>query len=254
MIVILDERECVRQGYVSCFEREGVAATALSQAEFLEWFEGSEDPDIEAIEGFLLGRGCDWISLPRSIGQRATAPIICILDERSLKDTLAMFAAGADDIVTKPIHVREILARVTAIRERSTRSDKIDPLGEIQTFCNGRDPIVAGDSMILPRRERRILECLAASEGLWLTKSQIFRRVYGIFNAEIDENVIESHISRLRKRLRERLKLDPIESQRYLGYRLKPVARPLPSADEWKPESFTQANDGPISVDNVSPH
>jgi hypothetical protein len=53
-----------------------------------------------------------------------------------------------------------------------------------------------------------------------VTKTQIFNSVYGLFSEDIDENVIESHISKLRKRLRHRLGHDPIDSQRYLGYRL----------------------------------
>ena len=72
----------------------------------------------------------------------------------------------------------------------------------------------------LPRRERRILEFLAANKGRRMTKSQIFNFVYGLFSEDIDENVVESHISKLRKRLRYQLGYDPIDSQRYLGYRL----------------------------------
>ena len=75
--------------------------------------------------------------------------------------------------------------------------------------------------MPLPRRERRILEYLIANKGRRVTKSQIFNFVYGLFDDGIDENVIESHISKLRKRLRQRLGTDPIEFfQRFLGYRL----------------------------------
>ncbi len=53
-----------------------------------------------------------------------------------------------------------------------------------------------------------------------MTKPQIYSSVYGLFDQEIDENVIESHISKLRKRLRRRLGYDPIDSKRHLGYRL----------------------------------
>src|SRR5262249_15793081 len=79
------------------------------------------------------------------------------------------------------------------------------------------------------------------SRNTRITKTQIFNRVYGIFNDEIHENVIESHISRLRKRLKQRLGHDPIDSQRFLGYRLKDfagedVARPSEEA----PTSLTQ--------------
>src|SRR5690606_3676824 len=72
----------------------------------------------------------------------------------------------------------------------------------------------------LPRRERRILEYLVMNKGRRVTKSQIFNSVYGLFGESIDENVVESHISKLRKRLRQRIGYDAIDSQRYLGYRL----------------------------------
>jgi DNA-binding response OmpR family regulator len=56
--------------------------------------------------------------------------------------------------------------------------------------------------------------------GCRVTKTQIFNSVYGLFSEDIDENVIESHVSKLRKRLRHRLGYDPVDSQRFLGYRL----------------------------------
>ena len=74
--------------------------------------------------------------------------------------------------------------------------------------------------MELPRRELRILEFLARKQSRRVTKAQIFSTVYGLFDEAIDQNVIECHISKLRRRLRKRLGYDPIESQRHLGYRL----------------------------------
>ncbi|RUX06872.1 helix-turn-helix domain-containing protein, partial [Mesorhizobium sp. M8A.F.Ca.ET.059.01.1.1] len=52
------------------------------------------------------------------------------------------------------------------------------------------------------------------------TKTQVFNAIYGIFDEEVEENVVESHISKLRKKLREKLGTDPIDSKRFLGYRL----------------------------------
>jgi len=77
---------------------------------------------------------------------------------------------------------------------------------------------VRGESLPLPRRERRILECLVRNRGRRLSKSQIFNAVYGIFDEDVDENVVESHISKLRKKLKHRLGYDPIDSKRFLGY------------------------------------
>jgi DNA-binding response OmpR family regulator len=73
----------------------------------------------------------------------------------------------------------------------------------------------------LPRRERRILEYFVNNKGRRITKSQIFNSIYGIFDENVDENVVESHISKLRKKLKHRLGFDPIDSKRYLGYCLE---------------------------------
>ena len=87
-------------------------------------------------------------------------------------------------------------------------------------FLDGRDPEVDGQPLPLPRRERRILEYLANNSGRRVTKTQVFNAIYGIFDEEVEENVVESHISKLRKKLREKIGFDPIDSKRFLGYRL----------------------------------
>ena len=51
-----------------------------------------------------------------------------------------------------------------------------------------------------------------------MTKTQVFNAIYGIFDEDVEENVVESHVSKLRKKLRERLGFDPIDSKRFLGY------------------------------------
>jgi DNA-binding response OmpR family regulator len=63
-----------------------------------------------------------------------------------------------------------------------------------------------------------MLEYLVQHRGKRVTKSQIFNAVYGIFDEDVEEAVVESHISKLRKKLRARLGYDPIDSKRYLGY------------------------------------
>jgi DNA-binding response OmpR family regulator len=142
----------------------------------------------------------------------------------SLEQTLGLFSAGVDDVVRKPVHVREILARTHAIRRRTQGRADSASVGAIQVFFNGSDPVVNGAPLSLPRRERRILEYLVVNRGRRLTKAQIFNAVYGLFDDDVEENVIESHISKLRKKLRAQLGYDPIESQRFLGYMLKQPA------------------------------
>jgi DNA-binding response OmpR family regulator len=249
MFVVLDDRATVAGGYVACFEREGVAATAVEPSEFLEWFELINDADVTVIEGFLLGAVSNRRQVSSRIRARCRGPLIGLIEARALSETLELFSLGFDDVLAKPFHVREILARSGAIRRRMQIIEECVDIGGIRIFFDGRDPIVARDVLPLPRRERRILECLVLSRNTRITKTQIFNRVYGIFNDEIHENVIESHISRLRKRLKQRLGYDPIDSQRFLGYRLKEFAgeETSQSAREMAATSLTQGPDAPIA-------
>jgi two-component system, OmpR family, flagellar system response regulator FtcR len=248
MFVVLDDRLTVGGGYVACFEREGVAATAVEPSEFSEWFELINDADVSVIEGFLIGTVVNRRQISARIRSRCRAPLIGLLETRALSETLELFSLGFDDVLAKPFHVREILARSGAIRRRMQMTDECVDVGGIRIFFDGRDPIVSGEVLPLPRRERRILECLVLSRNTRITKTQIFNRVYGIFNDEIHENVIESHISRLRKRLKQRLGQDPIDSQRFLGYRLKDFSNEASSQPVSEAAtSLTQAPDASIA-------
>ncbi len=113
---------------------------------------------------------------------------------------------------------REILARAAAIRRRLQVISNFTDAGPIRVFSDGRDPEVGGEVFALPRRERRILEYLIANRGRRVSKAQIFNAIYGIFDDDVEENVVESHISKLRKKLRKKLGYDPVDSKRFLGY------------------------------------
>ncbi len=218
MIVFVDDRESVSDGYYSWFGREGVALASFSPTEFDDWVTAVDKIDIDAIEAFLIGRCESRPRLTQAIKKRTEAAVIAVNDGKSLEDTLKLFDAGVDDVVEKPVHVRELLARIAAIARRSRPETPETPGGDIKIFFDGRDPEVGGEAMALPRRERKILEYLVSKRGRRVTKSQIFNSVYGLFDQRIDDNVVESHISKLRKRLRGRLGYDPIDSKRHLGY------------------------------------
>ena len=150
----------------------------------------------------------------------ASLPLIALVEQNSLENTLRLFETGFDDVLRKPVHIREILARITAIRRRSAADEHVQPSGRLSVFFDGRDPEIDGEPFPLPRRERRILEYLASVKGRRVNKSQIFNAIYGLFDDEVDENVIESHISKLRKKMKQRLGFDLVDSKRFLGYRL----------------------------------
>jgi len=220
MIVIVDERELVKDGYQSLFGREGVASAGFGSNEFGEWVSTVGEDDLKAVRAFLIGECAGDIVSPRRIRDRTAAPVIALSDQSSLEHTLRLFESGVDDVVRKPVHIRELLARISAISRRTLEDKPYSEFGDLRIFMDGRDPEIAGEPLPLPRRERRILEYLASNAGRRVTKTQVFNAIYGIFDEEVEENVVESHISKLRKKLREKLGFDPIDSKRFLGYRL----------------------------------
>ncbi len=220
MIVIVDERELVTAGYNSLFDREGVATAGFRPRDFDEWVDSAAEDDLKAVRAFLIGECPQEMVSPKRIRDRSKAPVIALSEQHSLDNVLRLFEAGVDDVIRKPVHPREILARIAAISRRAQDEAGYTQIGAMRIFSDGRDPEIDGKTLPLPRRERRILEFLAANSGRRVTKTQVFNAIYGIFDEDVEENVVESHISKLRKKLREKLGYDPVDSKRFLGYRL----------------------------------
>lgn len=220
MYIFVDDRPTVTSGYAAGFEREGVSSLGLVGDEFRNWFSAASSGDIEAIQGFLLGDFEDRVACAGLIRRQSRAPIIALSEVRSLETTLALFTAGIDDVLGKPVHVREILARSEAIWRRV--NGETSPAGDqperLKVHFDGRDPEVDGAVLALPRRERTILEYLVRNRGRRLTKAQIFNAIYGVYSNDVEESVVEGHVSKLRKKLSQRLGYDPIEAKRFMGY------------------------------------
>ena len=122
MIVIVDERQLVKEGYHSLFDREGVARAGFGSSEFGEWMTSAADEDLKSVRAFLIGDCGPDQMLPRKIRDRTGAPVIALSEQHSLENTLRLFESGVDDVVRKPFHIREILARISAIRRTRMRS------------------------------------------------------------------------------------------------------------------------------------
>ncbi len=200
----------------------GMTTYAISDNEFHEWFSSLDTKEKSAVETIVVGDCPNKYKAINLIKSKSTIPAIAI---NSLSDTDAMlnlFLSGADDVITTQAQSREIIARIGAIRRRTLAPAGFIAIGPLQVYFDGRDPEINGEVVALPRRERRILEYLAANSSRRVNRSMIFNAVYGLFEEEVEESVVESHISKLRKKLRFCLGFDPIDNQRYLGYQLIP--------------------------------
>ncbi len=218
MYIVVDQRSDVAGGFTAMFGREGLAAVGFDSDDFHDWLSSASERDLGAVEGFVLGEFELRASIPVSIRNRSQAPIIALSEVRSLEQTLELFQAGIDDVVRKPVHVKEIVARSDAVWRRVKSEKREVGNDRLKIFFDGRDPEIDGEPLQLPRRERHILEYFAKNASRRITKTQLFNAIYGVFNDDVDETVVEGHISKLRKKLRMRLGHDVIDAKRFLGY------------------------------------
>lgn len=218
MYIVIDSRDVVANGYKSGFEREGHACTTFAGSDFSEWLQSISDADLAAVQAVIVGETADRLGMPALVRARARTPIIALKETAGLDETLDLFSAGADDVVKKPAPVRELVVRAMAIWRRASDAREEAEFGRLTVYFDSRDPTVDGESVELPRRERQILEYLVKNRRRRVTKTQLFNAIYGLFNENVDETVIEGHISKLRKKLRHRLGFDVIDAKRFAGY------------------------------------
>jgi two-component system, OmpR family, flagellar system response regulator FtcR len=221
MIVVVDKRSDVGEVFKSTLGREGYAAIAFEPDDFINWFQSSQELDLAAVEGILLGDFDAREFVTRAIKKKIIVPAIALNDFNTLDETLKLYQAGMDDVVRKPVHAKELIARLDAIRRRSNDGQSaLWSMDGLVVHGDGRAPQVNGQIVNMPRRERRILQYLASNKGRRVTRAQIYSAIYGLLDENVEECVVESHISKLRKKLRLELGYDPVDTQRFLGYQL----------------------------------
>jgi len=223
MIIFIENRQLVVDGYKERFEKAGETLIRISSSDIVTWLDTSSAQELASVEAFLIGETGGSGEILEAVRRKLDVPVVALLDNRSLEQTIRFYRQGVDDVVSKPVHYEELLIRIATIKKRFFKPAIEASTKPIVVFFDGRDPEINGEQVLLPRRERRILEYLAGINGRRASKSQIFGAIYGVFDEVIEENVVESHISKLRKKLRTQLGSDPIDSKRYLGYRLDPA-------------------------------
>lgn len=160
------------------------------------------------------GRGIGFLRQLRARGDVTPVIILTALDQVS--DRIEGLNAGADDYLVKPFDLSELSARIGSVARRYTGNP--NPLiahGALDIDLASRSVRRDGRPVQLTAREWSLFEAFLAHPGQLLSKTQLEEKLYA-FDAEVESNTIEVHVSRLRKKLGA----DVIETERGLGYRL----------------------------------
>ena len=160
------------------------------------------------------GRGTGFLKTLRARGDVTPVIILTALDQ--ISDRIEGLNAGADDYLVKPFDLSELSARIGSVARRySGNPNPIISHGALTIDIASRS-IRREDKLIqLTAREWALFEAFLARPGQLLSKPQLEEKLYS-FDAEVESNTIEVHVSRLRKKLGAGV----IETERGMGYRL----------------------------------
>lgn len=148
-------------------------------------------------------------------------PIIVLTARGEIVDRIAGLDQGADDYLIKPFSLDEMLARIRAVRRRPADlvGEEIHVRSLVYDLAN--DEVTVGTGRLdLPRRELRILATLVKRRGRTVLRETLEQAVYG-FDDEVQSNALDSHISRLRRKLTDAEAGIEIHAIRGVGYLLR---------------------------------
>ena len=165
----------------------------------------------------------DGLELIKTIRSISTIPILVLTESTEEIDAVLAFEYGADDFVTKPFSVRELISRIRAILRRSGNSNPDDKIkvGPILIDSENYEAFRNGEKMILTLKEYELLKALASSPGRVLSRDFLLDRIWGheYFG---ETRTVDVHIRHIRQKLGD--DADMIETVRGVGYKLTATA------------------------------
>ena len=225
-VLLVEDEPSFVEALVVGLKREGFRVeVAYDGAEALEKF-ATVRPDVVLLD-LMLPRvsGIDVCRAIRANGSRT--PIIMVTAKTSEIDTVVGLEVGADDYVSKPYRLRELVARMRAVLRRTPPEDDSPKEGDVLEVGDLRlDPerhevFLRGREVGLPLKEFELLELLMVNAGRVLTRETLIDRVWGPHYVG-DTKTLDVHVKRLRARIED----DPARPQRIttirgLGYKLE---------------------------------
>ncbi len=222
ILVIEDEKKIasfVRKG----LEAQGFIVDVCHHGD--EGFDLATSRPYDAVVLDIMLPGKDGLSILRSIRDRGMAlPVILLTARGELNERLEGLNLGADDYLTKPFYIEELIARLHAVARRSSgRTQSLITAADLTMDLIKHTVARAGRPIDLTAREFALLEYLLRSPGRVLTRPQICEQVWS-YQFDPGTNLVDVYIQRLRKKVDSDAPVKLIETIRGVGYRINPQA------------------------------
>ena len=228
-ILVVEDEESFVEALTVGLRREGFRVrVARDGVEALELFDLVQ-PDLVLLD-VMLPR-ISGIDVCREIRTRSQVPIIMVTAKSSELDTVVGLEIGADDYVSKPYRLRELVARMRAALRRAPRpgdpvsSPSTLEVGDVRLDPERHEVFVRGRPVTMPLKEFELLSFLLDNAGRVMTREMLIDRVWGADYVG-DTKTLDVHI----KRLRAKVEVDPSKPNRIvtirgLGYKFDTPAR-----------------------------
>lgn len=185
-------------------------------------FELATEEPFDAIVLDIMLPGRDGLSVLRGLRERGNrVPVILLTARSELNERVEGFHVGADDYLTKPFYVEELVVRLQSIVRRQTgQPSHALSAADLKVNLLTREVERAGQEITLTRREFALLEFLMRSPGRVYTRTQIYTHVWGM-HFDPGTNLVDVCIRRLRNKIDRDFDPPLIETLRGVGYRFK---------------------------------
>jgi two-component system response regulator RegX3 len=216
-ILVVDDEPSFVDALTITLEAEGYEViSAIDGFEALERFRATR-PDLILLD-LMLPR-VSGVDVCRDIRGSSNVPIIMVTAKSSEVDIVVGLEVGADDYITKPYRIRELVARVRATLRRveeskQTASSALFELGGVTLDAERHEVTVDGAPVTMPLKEFELLEILMANAGRVVTREILFDRVWG-YDYIGDSKTLDVHV----KRLRSKIETDPSKPERIVTIR-----------------------------------
>lgn len=220
MIFCVEDDSNIRELVVYTLESTGFQARGFEDgSSFLEAL-ALETPELVLLDIMLPGEdGLEILKKLKNSSKTKDIPVIMVTAKGSEYDKVVGLDSGADDYVTKPFGMMELISRIKAVLRRSGKQqDKTKlSIGGICLDTKKHEVKVDGENAVLTLKEFELLEKLMRNQGIVLTRDQLLTEIWG-YDFDGETRTVDVHIRTLRQKLGEQGSL--IKTVRGVGYRI----------------------------------
>jgi two-component system OmpR family response regulator len=211
-ILLIEDEVALARAMKKAFEEEGFSVDAVHDGE--SGFFYGESGTYDAIVLDLMLPRLSGLEVLKKLRAKGATPVLILTARDTLEDKLKGLNTGADDYLTKPFELMELIARVRALVRRSAgKPSPVLKLGDIELNTAARLVKKGGRRIELTAKEYALAEFLALHRGELVTRTMIYDHLYDETDDTLS-NVVDVYVSNLRRKLGARF----IETRRNQGY------------------------------------